>query len=39
MRSTYQASMKADGVDLELAALRAEALIEVGNTSRLSELC
>ncbi|MCV7166657.1 phosphoenolpyruvate synthase [Mycobacterium stomatepiae] len=39
MRSSYLASMQAGGVDLELAALHAEALAGVSNTSRLSELC
>ncbi|MEZ0351541.1 phosphoenolpyruvate synthase [Mycobacterium sp. pR1184] len=39
MRSSYLASMQAGGVEAELAALHAEALAEVSNNSRLSELC
>ncbi|SOX54366.1 phosphoenolpyruvate synthase, partial [Mycobacterium ahvazicum] len=39
MRSSYLTSMQAGGVEAELAALHAEALAEVSNNSRLSELC
>lgn len=39
MRSSYLASMRAAGVDSELAAMHREALGQVDNSSRLSELC
>ncbi|MDD4868180.1 MAG: phosphoenolpyruvate synthase [Mycobacterium sp.] len=39
MRSSYLASMRAGGVDTELAALHREALTKVDNSARLSELC
>lgn len=39
MRSSYLASMRAAGVDTELAALHGEALAQVDDGSRLSELC
>ncbi|MCV7199381.1 phosphoenolpyruvate synthase [Mycobacterium angelicum] len=39
MRSSYLASMQAGGVDAELAALHREALEQIGNSARLSELC
>src|SRR5208283_3686904 len=39
MRSSYSASMRAGGVDTELAALHREALTQIDNSARLSELC
>lgn len=39
MRSSYLTSMQAGGVETELAALHAEALAEVSDNSRLTELC
>lgn len=39
MRSGYLASMQAGGVDRELAALHREALAQVDNPARMSELC
>ncbi len=39
MRSAYLASMQGGGVALELAALHRQAMTEVDNTARLSELC
>ncbi len=39
MRSSYLASMRAGGVDTELAALHREALTKIDNSARLSELC
>lgn len=39
MRSSYLASMQAGGVDTELAALHREALAQVDNSARVSELC
>lgn len=39
MRSSYLASMQAGGVDAELAALHREALGQINNSARLSELC
>ncbi len=34
MRSSYSASMRADGMDVELAALHREALTQVDNSAR-----
>lgn len=39
MRSSYQDSMRAGGIDTELAVLHAEALADAADTARLSELC
>ena len=39
MRSAYLDSMRAGGVDDELAALHREALAHVGDSARLDELC
>lgn len=39
MRDSYLASMEAGGVDTELAALHREALAQLENTARVSELC
>ena len=39
MRSSYLASMRAGGVDAELAALHREGLTKVDDSARLSELC
>lgn len=39
LRGSYQAAMRAAGVDAELAALHREALTKVDDSARLSELC
>ncbi|QLL05668.1 phosphoenolpyruvate synthase [Mycobacterium vicinigordonae] len=39
LRDSYQASMRAGGVDAELGALHREALDQVDNGTRLAELC
>ncbi|OBJ05569.1 phosphoenolpyruvate synthase [Mycobacterium alsense] len=39
LRSSYLASMRAGGVDTELASLHREALAQVDDGARLSELC
>ncbi|QUR67848.1 phosphoenolpyruvate synthase [Mycobacterium spongiae] len=39
LREGYLTSMKAGGVDSELAALHREALAQVGDSARLDELC
>lgn len=39
LRSGYQASLQAGGVDTEVAALHREALAQVDDSTRLAELC
>jgi pyruvate,water dikinase len=39
LRGSYQASMREGGVDAEIAALHREALTQVDDGARLSELC